>query len=123
MPLAILIQAVLLIGAGLLLAPLAVLYGDVQRLMRIVTAAAVLLLADPLRRQRRATGHGSGASRPSSSSSTRSPASSTSTARAFFPDQWAGWGAVGVSAVFSVAIFVVGVVVFRRLEGAVLKEI
>ena len=120
-PLAILIQAVLLIGAGLLLAPLAVLYGDIQRLMRIVTrllfyfspilygvndvedrlgtVAAKLFILNPL-------------------------AGIFDLYRcAFFPDQWAGWGAVAVSAVFSVAIFALGVVVFRRLEGAVLKEI
>jgi len=36
-PLAVLLQGVLLVGAGLALAPLAVLYGDVERLMRIVT--------------------------------------------------------------------------------------
>jgi len=120
-PLAILIQAVLLIGAGLLLAPLAVLYGDIQRLMRIVTrllfyfspilygvndvedklgtVAAKLFILNPL-------------------------AGIFDLYRcAFFPDQWAGWDAVAVSAVFSVAIFAFGVVVFRRLEGAVLKEI
>ena len=35
-PVAVVIQAVLLLGAGLILAPLATLYGDVQKLMRIV---------------------------------------------------------------------------------------
>ncbi|MGH8941101.1 MAG: ABC transporter permease, partial [Actinomycetes bacterium] len=35
-PVAVLLQAVLLTGAGLMLAPLATLYGDVERLMRIV---------------------------------------------------------------------------------------
>ena len=120
-PLAMLIQAVLLTGAGLLLAPLAVLYGDVQRLMRIVMrllfyfspilygvhdvqdrlggVAADLYVLNPL-------------------------AGIFDLYRAsFFPDQWAGWGAVVVSAVFSVVVFALGVVVFRRLEGAVLKEI
>ncbi len=120
-PLAMLIQAVLLTGAGLLLAPLAVLYGDVQRLMRIVMrllfyfspilygvhdvqdrlggVAAKLYVLNPL-------------------------AGIFDLYRtSFFPDQWAGWGAVAVSAVFSVVVFVLGAVVFRRLEGAVLKEI
>ena len=42
---------------------------------------------------------------------------------AFFPDEWAGWGAVGVAAAISFGMLAVGVAVFRRLEGAVLKEI
>jgi ABC-2 type transport system permease protein len=120
-PLAILIQSVLLIGAGLLLAPLAVLYGDIQRLMRIVTrllfyfspilygindvedrlggVAAKLFILNPL-------------------------AGIFDLYRcAFFPDQWSGWGPITVSAVFSVALFFLGAGVFRRFEGAVLKEI
>ena len=42
---------------------------------------------------------------------------------AFFPDEWAGWGAVGIATAVSVVVFVAGVLVFRRLEGRVLKEI
>jgi ABC-2 type transport system permease protein len=120
-PLAVLIQAVLLTGAGLLLAPLAVLYGDIQRLMRIVIrllfyfspilygvhdvkdrlggVAAKLYVLNPF-------------------------AGIFDLYRlAFFPDEWSGWTAVIVSAVISVLLLGVGVVVFRRLEGAVLKEI
>lgn len=120
-PLAVLLQAVLLTGAGLMLAPLAVLYGDVERLMRIVMrllfyfspviygiqdvqdrlgdTAAALYILNPL-------------------------AGIFDLYRtAFFPDQWAGWGAVGVSAVVSLVLLALGVTVFRRLEGTVLKEI
>jgi ABC-2 type transport system permease protein len=120
-PLAVLLQFVLLIGAGLALAPLAVLYGDVERLMRIVTrllfyfspviygvhdvqdklggVVADLYILNPL-------------------------AGIFDLYRtAFFPDEWAGWDAVAVSAVISVAFFVVGATIFRRLEGTVLKEI
>lgn len=120
-PLAVLLQGVLLVGAGLALAPLAVLYGDVERLMRIVTRllfyfspviygvkdvqdklgglAADLFVLNPL-------------------------AGIFDLYRAaFFPDAWAGWGAVGVAALISFSMLAIGVTVFRRLEGAVLKEI
>ena len=119
-PLAVVIQALLLTGAGLMLAPLAVLYGDIERLMRIVMrllfyfspviygvqdvtdrlgAVGDLYLLNPL-------------------------AGIFDLYRtAFFPDEWAGWGAVGIAAGVSVVVFVVGVLVFRRLEGRVLKDI
>ena len=120
-PLAVLLQGVLLVGAGLALAPLAVLYGDVERLMRIVTrllfyfspviygvqdvrdklggVAADLFILNPL-------------------------AGIFDLYRAaFFPDEWSGWGAVGVAALISFSMLAVGITVFRRLEGAVLKEI
>ena len=42
---------------------------------------------------------------------------------AFFPDQWVGWSAVLFSAVFAVVMLLVGVRIFRRFEGLVLKEI
>ena len=42
---------------------------------------------------------------------------------AFFPDEWAGWDAVGVAALISFGMLAIGITVFRRLEGAVLKEI
>lgn len=120
-PLAVLLQTVLLVGAGLALAPLAVLYGDVERLMRILTrllfyfspviygvndvrdklggVVADLYILNPL-------------------------AGIFDLYRtAFFPDEWAGWGAVGVSALIAFAMLAIGVTVFRRLEGTVLKEI
>lgn len=120
-PLAVLLQGVLLVGAGLALAPLAVLYGDVERLMRILTrllfyfspviygvqdvqeklggVVADLFILNPL-------------------------AGIFDLYRsAFFPNEWAGWDAVGVSALISFGMLAVGITVFRRLEGAVLKEI
>ena len=42
---------------------------------------------------------------------------------AFFPDQWSGWAAVAFSAGASVVMLGIGVLVFRRFEGIVLKEI
>lgn len=120
-PLALLLQTALLVGAGLALAPLAVLYGDVERLMRIVTRllfyfspviyglndveerlgslAAKLYILNPL-------------------------AGIFDLYRsAFFPDQWAGWDAVAVAALISCGMLGVGATIFRRLEGTVLKEI
>ena len=99
-PLAMLIQAVLLTGAGLLLAPLAVLYGDVQRLMRIVLR--LLFYFSPILYgvhdvQRKLGG-------VAADLYVLNPLAGIFDLyrRAFFPDQWAGWGAVAVSAVFSV---------------------
>ncbi len=119
-PLAMVLQALLLTGAGLLLAPLSVLFGDVERLMRIVMrllfyfspviygvndvtsrlgGVGDLFLLNPL-------------------------AGIFDLYRiAFFPDQWAGWTAVGLATAVSVLVFVTGIYVFRRLEGRVLKEI
>jgi ABC-2 type transport system permease protein len=120
-PLAILLQALLLTGAGLLLAPLAVLYGDIQRLMRIVTR--LLFYFSPIIygvqdiKERLGT--------VVASVYILNPLAGIFDLYrcAFFPDQWLGWDAVAVAAAVSTAIFILGVVVFRRLEGAVLKEI
>jgi ABC-2 type transport system permease protein len=119
-PLAVVLQTLLLVGAGLMLAPLAVMYGDVERLMRIVMrllfyfspviygvndvtqklgAAGDIFLLNPL-------------------------AGIFDLYRiAFFPDEWAGWTAVVLAIAVSCLVFIAGVYVFRRLEGRVLKEI
>jgi ABC-2 type transport system permease protein len=120
-PLAVFIQVLLLTGFGLLLAPLSVLYSDVGRLLptvlrllfyvspilygvhdirkRLPPAAVHILVLNPL-------------------------AGILDLYRtAFFNDQWAGWTAVVIAAVWALAILAVGIVVFPRLEGAVLKEI
>ena len=110
---------------GCMLAPLAVLYGDVERLMRIVHAAALLLLADHLRPARRDVG----SPRPRACSRKLyilNPLAGIFDLyrTAFFPDQWVrlgrrrrGGGHLGGHAGRS------GIRVFRRLEGTVLKEI
>lgn len=120
-PVAMLIQTVMLIGAGLLLAPLAVLYSDVERLVRIVLrlgfylspiiygvndvqsrlggGVADLFLFNPL-------------------------AGILDLYRtAFFPEEWSGWPALSVSIGTAIGLLVLGSVVFRRLEGTILKEI
>jgi ABC-2 type transport system permease protein len=120
-PLAMLIQGVLLVGAGLFVAPLAVLYGDVERLMRIVLrllfyfSPVIYGLHDVQSRLGDAV----------SKLYILNPLAGIFDLyrTAFFPDQWAGWGAVGVAALIAVGMLVLGVVTFRRFEGSVLKEI
>jgi ABC-2 type transport system permease protein len=120
-PLAVLIQAVLLTGAGLLLAPLAVLYGDVQRLMGIVIR--LLFYFSPILYGLHDVKGRLGSVAESLYIINPLAGIFDLYRVAFFPDQWAGWTSVVVAAVMSVLLLVAGVVVFRRLEGAVLKEI
>jgi ABC-2 type transport system permease protein len=125
-PLAMLIQATLLVGAGLMLAPLAVIYGDVERLMRILLR--LLFYFSPI-----IYGIHDVQSRFDGMENFKwvgelfalNPFAGIFDLyrAAFFPDQWAGWGPVSISAVAAVVMLVVGVIVFRRLEGTVLKEI
>jgi ABC-2 type transport system permease protein len=125
-PLAMLIQGVLLVGAGLVLAPLSVLYGDVERLMRIVIR--LLFYFSPIiygiQDVQTRFGDIEGWEWVGDLFVLNPFAGIFDLYRAaFFPDQWAGWDAVGVSAGWAVALLAIGVVVFRRLEGTVLKEI
>jgi ABC-2 type transport system permease protein len=119
-PVAILLQAVLLTGLGLLLAPLSVLYGDVERLMRIVMR--LLFYFSPIIYGVQDVTDRLGAIGNLYYLNPFAGIIELYRA-AFFPDQWAGWTAVGFSAVLAVASLAVGFVVFRRLEGTVLKEI
>lgn len=117
-PVAVLVQTVLLVGLGLVVAPLCVLWGDLERTTRLVLRA--LFYASPII-------YGVGdlpeegvyqvlaAFNPLSGVFTLYRA-------AFFPDQWDTLSVV-VGTVMSVGILVVGVVVFRRLERPVLKEL
>ena len=125
-PLAALIQGVLLTGAGLALAPLATLYGDVQRLMRIVMRllfyfSPILYGVNDIEQRFGSIG---GVQIAAIYSFVNPFAGIFDLYRtAFFPDQWAGWWAVAFSAGFSVVMLGLGVLVFRRFEGLVLKEI
>lgn len=121
-PLAVAIQALLLTGAGLLLAPLAVLYGDVERLMRIIMRllfyfSPVIYGVQDVTQAKRLG--------PIGDFYLLNPLAGIFDLyrAAFFPDQWSGWTGVGIAAAASVVVFVAGVLVFRRLEGTVLKAI
>jgi ABC-2 type transport system permease protein len=126
-PLAVLIQAVLLTGAGLILAPLATLYGDVQKLMRIVMRLLFYFspilygLHDVQQKFKASIG---GVSVADVYAFINPFVGIFDLYRAsYFPDQWAGWWAVAFSAVVAVITLAVGILVFRRFEGLVLKEI
>ena len=120
-PVAFLIQTLLLVGVGLLLAPLAILYGDVERfinaVMRLLFYLSPVIYGthDIAKRFGNTVAH----------FYFLNPFAGIFDLyrTAFFPDQWAGWTAVAISAAVAVGTFLAGAVVFRRLEGAVLKEI
>jgi ABC-2 type transport system permease protein len=116
-PLAILIQAVFSLGIGLFLAPIAVMFGDVDRLMRPATRMLFYLspviygvqdvpaafqdfyVLNPL-------------------------AGIFSLYRsAFFPDQFPGWGVLSLTVLMSLVVLGMGSFVFARMERRVLKEI
>ena len=115
-PLAILLQAALTAGVGLLIAPLVVFFRDLERAIKLILrflfyASPIIYSTTDLPAQL----HFWAAFNPLSGifSLYRS---------AFFPDQL-DWFAVGMSALLSVAFLAVGLVVFSRTERAVLKEI
>ena len=117
LPLAAGIQAVLLTGAALVLAPVTVMFKDVQRLVRILTRLLFYLspiiygVADVPERFR-----------PLALLNPLSGVLELYRA-AFFPSRFAGWGVVASSAVLSALVLMAGTWVFSRLEGPVLKEI
>jgi ABC-2 type transport system permease protein len=120
-PLAVALQLLLLLGLGLILAPVGVLYSDIDRLIRI--SLRLLFYFSPIiygvHDISHRLGHTAGAVfvlNPFAGIFDLYRAS-------FFADQWAGWDAVAISAAWALALTVIGVRVFRNLEGQVLKEI
>ena len=106
----------LLVGLGLLVAPLCVLYTDLERTTKLILRA--LFYASPII-------YGVSdlpASSASSPPSTRSPGIFTLYRVGFFPDQWDTFSVV-VGAVMSFGFLGLGILVFRRLERPVLKEL
>jgi ABC-2 type transport system permease protein len=115
-PLAIVIQAILTAGVGLIVAPLVVFFRDLERAVKLVLrflfyASPIIYGTTDLPKELQFWA----AFNPLSGifSLYRS---------AFFPDQL-NWFAVGVGAVISVALLALGIFVFSRTERAVLKEI
>ncbi|GGF46043.1 transport permease protein [Microbacterium sorbitolivorans] len=115
-PLAIIVQIVLLTGLGLIVAPLCIMFRDLERTTRLILRAlfygtpiiyAVTDLPDGF--------HFLGLINPLAGIFTMYRAS-------FFPEQW-DTAAVATSAVVSVAVLLLGIWVFRRLERQVLKEL
>lgn len=115
-PLGILLQAILLVGLGLLVAPLCALWGDLERTTRLILRA--LFYASPII-------YGlPDLPAPFRELALFNPLSGIfSLYRAgLFPEEFDA-GAVAVAAAMSLAILALGAVVFRRLESAVLKEL
>lgn len=114
-PLGMLIQFVLLMGMGLILAPVTVLLTDTQRIVRICLrmgfyATPIIYSLDVLGEWKVWM-------------SLNPLTGVTELYRAgFFPEE-VQWSAVGVGAAISIGLFLLGILVFGRLERAVLKEI
>ncbi|MBC7443690.1 MAG: ABC transporter permease [Ramlibacter sp.] len=115
-PLAIVIQALLTVGVGLIVAPLVVFFRDLERAVKLVLrflfyASPIIYGTTDLPQQLQFWA----AFNPLSGIFSLYRA-------AFFPGQL-NWAVVGVSAAMSLALLAVGLVVFTRTERAVLKEI
>ncbi|QEW00624.1 ABC transporter permease [Microbacterium caowuchunii] len=115
-PVAVLLQTVLLVGIGLIVAPLCVMWGDLERTTRLVLRA--LFYASPIIY---GVNDLPGAFADLAS---LNPLTGIFTLYrvGFFPDQWDTL-AVVVGAVASILILLIGILVFRRLERTVLKEL
>ena len=115
-PVAVIVQVILLTGLGLIIAPLCVMFRDLERTTRLILRAlfyatpiiyAVTDLPDGFRFL--------GLINPLAGIFTMYRAT-------FFPELWDG-SAVAMSAIISVLVLALGVWVFRKLERQVLKEL
>ena len=115
-PLAIVMMAALVLGVGLILAPLVVFFRDLERATKLILR--VLFYASPVI-------YGIGdlpdAVAPFAWANPLSGIFALFRA-GFFPDQL-NWTLVGTSAAITTAILLVGMLVFRRSVGGVLKEL
>lgn len=115
-PVAVILQAVLLVGLGLLVAPLCVLFSDLERTTRLILRA--LFYATPV-----IYGLGDLPGIVSDLGAFNPLAGIVTLYRVgFFPGQWDGT-AVLISAVLSFVILGAGILTFRRLERPLLKEL
>ncbi len=115
-PVAVLLQTVLLIGLGLLVAPLCVLWSDLERTTKLILRA--LFYASPVIY---------GVSDLPGVFETLAAFNPLAGIFAlyrvgFFPEEWDAW-VVAIGAALSLSVFALGVFVFRRLERPVLKEL
>lgn len=115
-PLAVVLQATLLVGLGLLIAPLCVLYTDLERTTALILRA--LFYATPII-------YGiSDLPAPFDVIGAFNPLAGIFTLyrNGFFPDQWST-GPVLIGIAMTLAILALGIFVFRRLERTFLKEL
>nr|WP_307793074.1 ABC transporter permease [Microbacterium stercoris] len=115
-PVAIVVQAVLLVGLGLIVAPLCILFSDLERTTRLILRA--LFYASPIIYSVKDLPQGFGWLEVAN------PLAGVFTMYrvGFFPDQWDG-AAVLSSVLVSLVLLAVGLLVFRRLERPLLKEL
>lgn len=115
-PLAIAIQAILVFGIGLIVAPLVVFFRDLERVIKLFLR--FLFYASPIIY---AYSDLPAAIQPWAALNPLSGIFDLYRA-AFFPEEL-NWAVVGISAAMSVAILGLGIWIFRRAERSVLKEI
>jgi len=120
-PVAMLIQFGLLLGLGLMVAPVAVLYSDVERLWRV--ALRLLFYFSPIIFGIQDINDRLGGAAAKVFALNPLVGIFDLYRIGFFADQWSGWGPLIVSVVAAVVAMTIGLAVFRRLEGTVLKEI
>ena len=115
-PVAVLLQLMLLVGLGLIVAPLCVLWADLERTTRLVLRA--LFYASPIIYGVKDLPSGF------ADIAVFNPLAGIFTLYrvGFFPEQWDTSAVVG-SAIVSLLILALGILTFRRLEPAVLKEL
>ncbi|TQJ32719.1 ABC transporter permease [Microbacterium sp. SLBN-146] len=115
-PVAMLLQTVLLVGLGLLIAPLCVLWSDLERTTKLILRA--LFYASPVIY---------GVSDLPGAFETFAAFNPLAGIFAlyrvgFFPEEWDPW-VISISAVMCFAFLAVGIAAFRKLERSVLKEL
>jgi ABC-2 type transport system permease protein len=115
-PLAIVLQGALITGLGLIIAPLVVFFRDLERATKLILR--VLFYASPIIYS---ISDLPAFAQPLAWLNPLSGIFSLYRA-AFFPEQL-NWGIVGVSAAIIVVILWIGVLVFKRSIGSVLKEL
>jgi ABC-2 type transport system permease protein len=120
-PVAVLLQLALLLGAGMLLAPIGVLYSDVERVIKVVLRLGFYL--SPILYGVHDISHRLGHTVAHFYILNPLAGLFDLYRAAFFADEWAGWHAVAVTVAWAVGLLLVGNRVFRSLEGQVLKEI
>ena len=142
-PVAVLIQTVLTVGVGLIVAPLVVFFRDLERAVKLFLR--FLFYASPIIYSARDLPGGCGtgvAARTCAEFVAAHPGAPTDTVfslhfwsafnpltgifslyRSTFFSEELDWFLVGVSAAMSVLLFIIGCLVFKRFERDVLKEI
>lgn len=116
LPIAVLLQTMLLVGLGLLVSPLCVIWGDLERTTRLVLRA--LFYASPI-----VYGVSDLPAEIGPWAALNPLAGIFTLYRVgLFPGEWDSL-AVGFAAATSLGTLLLGVVVFRRLEATVLKEL